>query len=56
MEPTRVYNIEDARQFLTGQGIDVDAIAPQVEGKLMSAFIRAVKPSAKECCGPSCCS
>ena len=46
IEPTRVYNIEDARQFLTGEGIDVDAIAPQVEGKFMSAFIRAVKPSA----------
>ena len=56
VEPTRIYNIDDARQFLTGQGIDVDAIAPQVEGKFMSAFIRAVKPSAKECCGPSCCS
>jgi len=46
IEPTRVYNIEDARQFLTGEGIDVDAIAPLVEGKFMSAFIRAVKPSA----------
>ena len=45
IEPTRVYNIEDARQFLTGEGIDVDAIAPQVEGKFMSAFIRAVKPA-----------
>jgi ubiquinone/menaquinone biosynthesis C-methylase UbiE len=56
VEPTRVYNIEDARQFLTGEGIDVDAIAPQVDGKFMSAFIRAVKPSAKECCGPACCS
>jgi SAM-dependent methyltransferase len=56
IEPTRIYNIEDARQFLTGEGIDVNAIAPQVEGKIMSAFIRAVKPSAKECCGPSCCS
>ncbi len=54
IEPTRVYSIEDARQFLTGEGIDVDAIAPQVEGKFMSAFIRAVKP--KECCGPACCS
>jgi hypothetical protein len=54
VEPTRVYNIEDARQFLSGQGIDVDAIALQVEGKFMSAFIRAVKP--KECCGPACCS
>ena len=56
IEPTRVYNIEDARQFLTGEGINVDAIAPQVEGKFMSAFIRAVKPPSKECCGPACCS
>lgn len=62
IEPTRVYNVEDARQFLTGEGIDVDALAPQVEGKFMSAFIRAVKPQAhtkleaKECCGPACCS
>jgi arsenite methyltransferase len=44
VEPTRVYSIEDARQFLTSEGLDVDTIAPQVEGKLMSAFIRAVKP------------
>jgi len=56
IEPTRVYSIEDARQFLTGEGIDVDAAAPQVENKFMSAFIRAVKPAAKECCGPACCS
>ena len=60
IEPTRVYSIEDARQFLTGEGIDVDAIAPQVENKFMSAFIRAVKPARKtarkECCGPACCS
>ena len=55
VEPTRAYNVEDARQFLSGEGIDVDAIAPQVEGKFMSAFIRAVKPSGKDCCGPSCC-
>ena len=54
LEPTRIYDIEDARQFLSSEGVDVDAIAPQVEGKFMSAFIRAVKP--KECCGPSCCS
>jgi len=54
IEPTRVYDIEDARTFLTGQGVDVDAIAPQVEGKFMSAFIRAVKPAA--CCAPGCCS
>jgi arsenite methyltransferase len=56
IEPTRVYTIEDARQFLTGAGIDADAIAPLVDGKFMSAFIRAVKPAAKDCCGPSCCS
>jgi SAM-dependent methyltransferase len=54
IEPTRVYGIEDARQFLAGEGIDVEAIAAQVEGKFMSAFIRAFKP--KECCGPACCS
>ena len=61
IEPTRVYSMEDARQFLTAQGIDVDAIAPQVVGKFASAFIRAKKPVAKaatanrECCGPACC-
>ena len=53
VEPTRVYRIEDAREFLSGQNIDVDAIAPQVDGKFMSAFVRAVKP--KSCCGPTCC-
>jgi len=53
IEPTRVYDIEDARTFLSGQGIDVDAIAPQVEGKFMSAFIRATKPAS--CCAPGCC-
>jgi hypothetical protein len=55
VEPTRTYNIEDARQFLTEAGIDVDSIAPQIEGKFLSAFIRATKP-AKPCCGPGCCS
>ena len=44
IEPTRVYDVEDARSFLSGQGVDVDAIAPQVEGKFMSAFVRATKP------------
>lgn len=53
IEPTRVYSIEDARAFLSGQGIDVDAMAPQVEGKFMSAFIRAAKPAS--CCAPGCC-
>jgi arsenite methyltransferase len=62
IEPTRVYDIEDARTFLSGQGIDVDAIAPQVEGKFMSAFIRATKPATQPptqpatCCAPGCCS
>ncbi len=44
IEPTRVYEIEDAKAFLSGAGMDVDAIAPQVEGKFMSAVIRATKP------------
>jgi SAM-dependent methyltransferase len=45
IEPTRIYNVEDARTFLSRQGVDVDAIAPQVEGKFMSAFVRATKPA-----------
>jgi ubiquinone/menaquinone biosynthesis C-methylase UbiE len=44
LETTRTYNVEDARQFLQEAGIDVAAIAPQVEGKFHSAFIRATKP------------
>jgi len=54
IEPTRVYNIEDARHFLTEAGIDVDAIAPQINGTFVSAFIRANKP-ASTCCQPGCC-
>ena len=53
IEPTRVYDIEDAWTFLNGQGVDVGAIAPQVQGKFMSAFIRATKPA--NCCAPGCC-
>src|SRR5579864_2857519 len=45
IEPTRVYNVEDAREMLSAKGIDADAIAPQVDGKFMSAFVRAVKPA-----------
>jgi SAM-dependent methyltransferase len=45
IEPTRIYRLEDAREFLAGAGIDVDAIAPAVDGKFMSAFVRAVKPA-----------
>jgi len=47
IEPTRVYNIEDARAFLTAEGMDVDTIAPLVDGKFMSAFVRAAKPGAQ---------
>jgi arsenite methyltransferase len=59
IEPTRVYRVEDAREFLSEKGLDVDALAPQVDGKFLSAFVRALKPSAAKqdppCCGPSCC-
>jgi arsenite methyltransferase len=61
IEPTRVYGVEDARGFLTGKGLDVDVIAREVEGKFMSAFVRARKPlpadaaKAAGCCGPTCC-
>lgn len=58
IEPTRVYSIEDARHFLTEAGVDVDAIAPQLNGKFISAFIRATKPVSDcrgDCCGTDCC-
>jgi SAM-dependent methyltransferase len=59
LEPTRTYDIEDARVFLTEAGIAVDEIAPLVEGRFISAFIRATKPNETTpalCCGPNCCS
>ena len=59
VEPTRVYCLEDALSFLKDKGLDLEQIGPQVEGKFMSAFVRATKPqaaAAKPCCGPSCCS
>jgi arsenite methyltransferase len=59
IEPTRIYRVEDAREFLTAKGLDVDALAPQADGKFMSAFVRAAKAkSAKTteaCCAPGCC-
>ena len=56
MKPTRIYRAEDARETLLREGIDIEAIAPQVNGKFMSAFVRAAKPvRAETCCGPSCC-
>jgi len=45
IEPTRIYRVEDAQEFLSSAGVDVEAIAPQVDGKFMSAFVRAVKPA-----------
>ncbi len=55
VEPTRVYRVADAEDFLAEQGIDARAIAPQVDGKFMSAFVRATKPAAacrdSVCCG-----
>ena len=53
IEPTRVYRIDDARSFLSEKGVDVDAIASQVDEKFMSAFIRAIKPAT--CCASGCC-
>ncbi len=56
LDPWRIYQVEDARAFLSDAGFDVDRIAPQVDGKVVSAFIRARKPEANACCGPTCCS
>jgi arsenite methyltransferase len=59
IEPTRVYDVEDAREFLTSQSVDVDAIAAEVGGRFMSAFVRAKKPGAAsntktgESCAPT---
>jgi SAM-dependent methyltransferase len=55
VEPWRVYKLDDARVFLTESGVDVDRLAPEVEGRFASAFVRARKPEAKSCCGPTCC-
>jgi SAM-dependent methyltransferase len=55
IEPTRIYSIDDAKEFLNAAGIDTDAIAPQIRDKFISAFVRAQKPTAKTCCGPTCC-
>jgi ubiquinone/menaquinone biosynthesis C-methylase UbiE len=59
VEPTRIYRVEDAREFLSEKGLDVDSLAPQLDGKFLSAFVRAVKPLAAKtteaCCSPACC-
>jgi SAM-dependent methyltransferase len=67
VEPTRFYAASDAAAFLAGSGLDPDTFAEQIDGKFMSAFIRAVKPvklgtrakplpTSSSCCGPDCCS
>jgi arsenite methyltransferase len=55
VEPWRIYKIDDAREFLTESGVDVDRLAPEVEDRFASAFVRARKPETKSCCGPTCC-
>jgi len=56
VEATRVYKAEEARDFLAAAGLDPDTVGPQIDGKFISAFVRAVKPASKAgCCGPSCC-
>jgi ubiquinone/menaquinone biosynthesis C-methylase UbiE len=59
VEPTRIYRVEDAREFLSKKGLDVDGLAPQIDGKFLSAFVRASKPmprkTTQDCCGPACC-
>jgi len=56
VDPWRIYDVEDARAFLTESGLDVERVAPTVAGKFTSSFVRATKPAAKTCCGPTCCS
>jgi 2-polyprenyl-3-methyl-5-hydroxy-6-metoxy-1,4-benzoquinol methylase len=58
IEPTRIYRAEEARDILQAEGLDVDVVAAEVDGKFMSAFVRAVKPgnAAEACCGTACCS
>ena len=56
VEPWRVYQVEDARAFFEESGFDVDRLAPEIGGKVASAFIRARRPETKACCGPTCCS
>lgn len=55
VEPTRVYRAEDARQFLEDSGLDDADLPAQVDGRFMSAFVRASKPVAKPCCTTTCC-
>lgn len=66
IEPTRIYEFDDARTFLADAGLDAEVLAREVGGRVMGAFVRATKPAhaalplagaapAKSCCGPECC-
>ena len=56
VEPTRVYRVEEASEFLRAAGLDPETVGPQIAGKFIAAFLRAVKPAAKSvCCAPTCC-
>ena len=55
VEPWRIYQVDDARAFLTQSGLDIETVAPQIEGRFASAFIRGTKPQADACCAPGCC-
>jgi len=56
IEATRVYKADEARDFLASAGLDPDTVGPQIDGKFISAFVRALKPaSTAACCGSGCC-
>ena len=55
VEPWRIYDVKDARALLAESGLDVDSLASQIDGRIASAFIRATKPVATNCCAPGCC-
>jgi len=55
VEPTRIYGVDEAAEYLTAAGLDVNEVGPQIKDKFISAFIHAKKPQAALCCGPTCC-
>jgi arsenite methyltransferase len=55
IETTRVYGVNEARAFLVSEGLDVESLAKEIDGTFISGFVRATKPTATACCGPSCC-
>jgi arsenite methyltransferase len=54
VEPTRIYRAEDAKALLETRDVEPDMLSG-VDGRFMSAFVRARKPAPEACCGPSCC-